>query len=90
MEFKPIGKRVLLKKIEKDTKSKGGVLLTQNANNERPSSGLIKAVGDSVTLSQLTIGTIVYFKQYKANEIVIDDQEYLVVEEDDILGIARN
>lgn len=87
MEFKPLGKRVLLKREEKETKTKTGILLAGSSDSQKPSYGVIKAVSSELTTSNLSVGTTVYFKEYKANQIKLDDQEYLVVEVDDILGI---
>ncbi|MDE5545303.1 MAG: co-chaperone GroES [Malacoplasma sp.] len=89
MEFKPLGKRVLLKREEKETKTKTGILLTGSSANEKPSCGVIKAVSKELDSPELTVGTKVYFKEYKANEIKLDGQELLVVEIVDILGIIK-
>ena len=90
MEFKPLGKRVLLKREEKETKTKTGILLASSSVNEKPSYGIIKAVGSEVNSPDLTVGTKVYFKQYKTNEVKLGDQELLVVEVEDILGVIKN
>ncbi|MDE5775102.1 MAG: hypothetical protein K2H51_02085, partial [Malacoplasma sp.] len=54
-----------------------------------PSYGVIKAVSKELDSPELTVGTKVYFKEYKANEIKLDGQELLVVEIVDILGIIK-
>lgn len=89
MEFKPLGKRVLLKREEVETKTKTGILLTSNSSSEKPTSGIIKSISDELSLSHLKIGSKVYFKEYKANEIKINNEEFLVVDIDDILGILN-
>lgn len=87
MEFKPLGKMVLLKREEKETKTKTGILLTGNVSSEKPSCGIIKAISRELDSSILKLESKVYFKEYKANEIKLNDEDFLVVDIADILGI---
>lgn len=90
MQFKPIGKRLLLQREEQVTQTKSGILLA-SSNNEKPSYGKIVAIGsDLTTNSDLKLGVMVAFKEYKTNEIKINNIEYLVVEYEDVLGVITN
>lgn len=89
MKFKPLGKRVLLKRQESSTATKSGIILTQT--NEKSSLGTVLAVGEElINNSDVLIGSTVAFKEYKTNEVKIDDKEYLVVEFEDLLGVVNN
>lgn len=87
MEFRPLGKRVLLKRSEVETTTKTGIVLPSSNEAQKPSYGIIKSISSEINNSNLTVGATVYFKEYKANQIKVDNQEYLVVELDDILGV---
>lgn len=87
MEFRPLGKRVLLKRSEVETTTKTGIVLPTSSENQKPSYGVIKSISSELTNSNLTVGATVYFKEYKANQIKLDNEEFLVVELDDILGV---
>lgn len=89
MNFKPIGKRVLLKRSKKETKTQSGIYLPNNDTNNKQSLGNVVAISDQVEkeFDFIKMGSLVAFKEYKASEIQLNNEEFLVVEIDDILGI---
>lgn len=88
MGFLPMGKRVLIKRQLVETKTNSGILLPIANKNEKPSIGVIVAISEILKKDHSNIieGDVVAFKEYKANEIKLENEEYLIVEEEDILG----
>lgn len=86
MNFTPLGKRVLVKRVEEETKTAGGIILPDNAK-EKPLSGKVSAVSSEV--SDVTTGDEVVFGKYTGTEITLDGEEYLVLEIKDILGVLK-
>jgi len=94
VKFKPLGDRVLVKPLEAKEQTKGGIIIPDSAK-EKPQEGEIIAVGEGkkdnagkVTPLSLKAGDKVLYGKYSGTEVVIDDQEYLIVREDDVLGIV--
>lgn len=94
--IRPLGDRVVLKPAEREEKTKGGIFLPDTASKERPMEGTIMAAGegrrdDSGKLIPLTVqvGDKVLFAKYSGTEFKIDDVEYLILAEKDILGIVQ-
>ena len=95
MKFKPLGDRVLVKPLEAKEQTKGGIIIPDSAK-EKPQEGEIVAVGEGkrddtgkITPLSLKVGNKVLYGKYSGTEVVIDDQEYLIVKEDDVLGIIE-
>ena len=87
MTFKPLGKRVLLERIEEATTTASGIIIPDNAK-EKPLSGIVRAVSPKVTEKGLVvIGDKVVFAKYAGTEITIDGKAYLVMNIDDLLGV---
>lgn len=89
MKFRPLGERVLVERIEEDTKTSSGIIIPDNAK-EKPLVGIVKAV--SVKLKEdkvLKENDKVVFGKYKGAEIKLDSKEYIVLELDDILGVIE-
>lgn len=91
----PLADRVLVKRLEAQQKTKGGIILPDSAQ-EKPKEGEIIATGegkanDKGERTPLTVkaGDKVIFTSYAGTEIKIDDEEYLVMKEDDILAIIN-
>jgi len=94
MEVKPLGDRILLKQMEAEEKTKGGIVLPDTAK-EKPQQGEIVAVGKGKTLEtgevkapEVKVGDKVLYGKYSGTEVTVDGQEYLIVREDDILAIV--
>ncbi len=86
MNFKPLGKRVLAKRLEEANTTASGIIIPDNAT-EKPSQGEVVAVSSEV--SEIKLGDKVVFGKFSGNEITIDAQKYLVLETEDIFGIIN-
>ncbi len=94
--IRPLGDRVVVKPAEREEKTKGGIFLPDTASKERPMEGTILAVGegrrdDSGKLipMNVTAGDKVLFAKYSGTEFKVDEVEYLILSEKDILGIVQ-
>jgi chaperonin GroES len=81
--IKPLGKRVLVKRIEAQT-TKGGIFLPESAQ-EKPKEGEVVAVGPEA--EALKVGEKVLFSSYAGTEVKGGDEEFLILTEDEILGV---
>ena len=84
MKIRPLGDRILVKRIKEEDKTKGGIIIPDTAK-EKPQSGKVEAVGDDV--KSLKVGDKILFDRYSGSKINIDNVEYLIVKEEDVLGI---
>ncbi len=94
--LKPLGARALVKPLEAEDKSAGGIILPEAAQ-ERPREGKVVAVGPGALDDQgepmgasVEEGDIVIYASYGGTEIKIDGEEYLIVSEDDILAVRED
>lgn len=93
MNIKPLQDRILVKRVEEETKTKGGIIIPDSAK-EKPIEGKVIAVGtgkvkdDGTRIPMdLKVGDRVLFGKYAGTEVKIDGEEHLIMREDDILGI---
>lgn len=84
MNFQPLGKRVLVKRVEETNTTISGIIIPDNAK-EKPSRGEVVAVSKEVT--ELENGNQVLFGKYAGNEVSFEGTKYMVLELDDIFGI---
>ena len=84
MNFKPLGDRVLVERVEETNTTASGIIIPDNAK-EKPSEGKVLAIGSDV--EEVKEGDVVVFGKYSGTELVLDGNEYLVLEVSDILGI---
>jgi len=96
MQIKPIADHVLIEPIKGEEKSKGGILLPETAEKERPEQGKVIAVGPGkkdetgkIIPLEVKAGDKVLFTKYGPNEIKVEDKEYLIAKEEDILAILE-
>jgi chaperonin GroES len=96
MAIRPLGDRVVLKPVEREERTKSGIVLPETAK-EKPQEGIVEAVGtgrilDSGTTVPLELkkGDRVLYAKYAGNEFKIDEVEYLIVSEKDVLGVFEN
>ncbi|MBP1466891.1 co-chaperone GroES [Candidatus Chloroploca sp. M-50] len=94
--IRPLGDRVVVKPVEREEKTKSGIFLPDTASKERPMEGTILAVGegrrdDSGKLVPMNVqaGDKVLFAKYSGTEFKVDEVEYLILSEKDILGIIQ-
>ena len=95
MNLRPLQDRIIVKRIEEETKTAGGILIPDTAK-EKPQRGEIVAVGNGkktedgkVIPVDLKAGDKVLFGKYAGTEIKIEGQEFLIMREDDILGVIE-
>ncbi len=95
MKIRPLQDRVIVKRLEEEQKTKGGIIIPDTAK-EKPIEGKIVAVGkgkvaDDGKLIKLDVkeGDKILFSKYGGTEVKIDGQEYLIMREDDILGVIE-
>ena len=96
MQIKPISDHILIEPIKEEEKTKTGILLPDTADKERPEQGKVIAVGagkkdkkgNRIPL-EVKPGDKVLFTKYGPNEIKIDNKEYLIAKEEDILAILE-
>lgn len=93
--IKPLGDRVVIKTLEKEEKTKSGIVLPDTAK-EKPQEGKIVAVGSGKLLDNgqrisldVKIGDKVIFSKYAGTEVKIEGQDYLILSERDILAIVE-
>lgn len=94
MKIKPLSDHILVEPVKEEEETKTGILLPETAEKERPEQGKVIAVGPGKKTSsgkiiplEVRVGDRVLFTKYGPNEIKVDDKEYLVVREEDILAI---
>lgn len=96
MQVRPLYDRILVKRVESETRSKGGLFLPDSAK-EKPSEGIVLAIGHGRLnkdgeLEALAVaeGDRVMFGRYAGTEIKVDGEERLVLREEEIFGIVEN
>ncbi len=94
MNLKPLGDRVVLKVVEQEEKTRGGILLPDTAK-EKPQKGAVMAVGTGKILDSgqkipldVKVGDKVIFGRYSGSEVKIEGEDYLIVNERDILAVV--
>ena len=93
LNIKPLGEKVIVKRVEASEMTKGGIVLPDSAK-EKPKRGVIQAVGTGKLLDdgsrsemQVKENEEIVFTSYAGSEIKIDSEEYLIMDESDILGV---
>ncbi|HAY49219.1 MULTISPECIES: co-chaperone GroES [Thalassospira] len=95
MKFRPLHDRVLVRRVESDTKTAGGIIIPDTAK-EKPQEGEIVAVGSgvrkddgSVVALDVKAGDKVLFGKWSGTEVKVDGEELLIMKESDIMGIME-
>jgi len=93
MNVKPLGEKIMIKRVEAESKTAGGIVLPDSAK-EKPKEGKIIALGDGKLLKngdrakfQVKKGDKVLFTSYGGTEVKIDGEEFLLMTEEDILAV---
>jgi chaperonin GroES len=96
MKFKPLHDRVLVKRVEQDTKSAGGIIIPDTVQ-EKPMEGNVIAVGSGaksedgkVTPLDVKAGDKILFGKWSGTEVTIDGDELIIMKESDIMGIITS
>ncbi|MDP2630908.1 MAG: co-chaperone GroES [Candidatus Uhrbacteria bacterium] len=94
MGLQPLGDRLLVEAISVDEITKAGIILPDTVDKEKPEKGRVVALGSGKLLDngqrlawEMKVGDVVFFKKYAPDEIKVDDKEYLILAESDILAI---
>lgn len=95
MKIRPLQDRVIVKRIEEEEKSKGGIIIPDTAK-EKPQQGKVIAVGKGkvgedgkVTPLDVKVGDRILFGKYAGTEVKLDGEEHLIMREEDILGVIE-
>jgi chaperonin GroES len=95
MNIRPLYDRIVVKRIEETETVKGGIIIPDSAK-EKPQEGEVVAVGKGKRLDdgklvplELQAGDRILFGKYSGNEIKIDGEEYLILREDEVLGVVE-
>jgi len=95
MKIRPLQDRIIVRRIEEEAKTKGGIIIPDSAK-EKPMEGEVIAVGTGKILEngtkqplEVKAGDRILFGKYAGTEVKIDDVEHLIMREDDILGIIE-
>jgi chaperonin GroES len=95
MKIRPLQDRVIVKRIEEEEKTRGGIIIPDTAK-EKPQEGKVIAVGkgkttDDGTLMKLDVkvGDKILFGKYSGSEIKLNGEEHLIMREEDILGVVE-
>ncbi len=93
MKLKPLQDRILVQRVEEETTTKGGIIIPDSAK-EKPAEGKVIAVGEGKIADdgkrvalEVKPGDRILFGKYSGTEVKIDGEEYLIMREDDVLGI---
>jgi chaperonin GroES len=95
MKLRPLQDRILVQRVEEETKTKGGIIIPDTAK-EKPAEGKVMAVGNGkvgddgkrVAL-EIKVGDRILFGKYSGTEVKIEGEEYLIMREDDVLGVIE-
>jgi len=95
MKIRPLHDRIIVKRVEEEDKTKGGIIIPDTAK-EKPMEGKVIAVGKGKVLEDgkiqaldVKVGDRVLFGKYSGTEVKIDGEEHLIMREDDILGVIE-
>ncbi len=95
MKIRPLADKVLVQRLEAETKTAGGIVLPDSAK-EKPQRGKIVSVGEGKLLDdgtrkkmQVKKGDVVLFTSYAGTDVEIDGKEYLIIDESDIMAVIE-
>lgn len=96
MKFRPLQDRVLVRRIEEEEKTAGGIIIPDSAK-EKPAEGEIVATGPGAYNDQgklitldVKVGDRILFGKWSGTEVKVEDEELLIMKESDILGVIEN
>lgn len=96
MKIRPLNDRILVKRLEEEEKTAGGIIIPDSAK-EKPAEGKVIAVGPGKmndkgerVAMDVKEGDDVLFSKYGGTDVKIDGEDYLIMREDDVLGIVEN
>jgi chaperonin GroES len=94
MSFRPLSDRILVERVEEEEKTKGGIFIPDTAK-EKPAEGKVVATGNGrmgedgkLLPMDVKVGDRVLFSKYGGTEVKIDGSDYLIMRQDDVLGVV--
>jgi len=95
MKLRPLQDRILVQRVEEETTTKGGIIIPDTAK-EKPAEGKVIAVGNGKTADdgkkvplEIKAGDRILFGKYSGTEVKVEGEEYLIMREDDVLGVIE-
>lgn len=95
-KIRPLQDRILIKRLNEEEKTKGGIIIPDSAK-EKPQEGEVIAVGNGKVLDNgqkvtpdVKVGDKILFSKYSGTEVKLEGTEYLILREDDVLGVVNN
>jgi len=95
MKIRPLHDRIVVKRLESESKTKGGIIIPDSAK-EKPIEGRVVAVGNGKLLKDgklrpldVNVGDVVLFGKYAGNEVKIDGEDFVLLREDDLLAVTE-
>ena len=95
MKIRPLQDRIIVKRLEEQTTTKGGIIIPDTAK-EKPAEGIIVAVGNGRVLEdgkviplELKVGDQILFSKYGGTDVKIDGEEHLIMSQDDVLCVVE-
>jgi len=95
MKLRPLHDRILVQRVEEEETTKGGIIIPDSAK-EKPAEGKVISVGNgkkddsgNIIPLEIKMGDKILFGKYSGTEVKIDGEEYLIMREDDVLGIIE-
>jgi chaperonin GroES len=95
MKVRPLGDRLLVKRVKEEEKSKGGIIIPDTAK-EKPQEGKVVAVGKGkmteagkLVTPEVKAGDTILFGKYSGSEVTLNGEEHLIMREDDVMGVVE-
>ena len=96
MKIRPLQDRIIVERVEEETTTAGGIIIPDTVSKEKPQEGKVVAAGKGKVTPEGAVlpldvkeGDLVLFGKYAGSEIKVDGKEYLIMREDDILGVVE-
>ncbi|MCK4620653.1 MAG: co-chaperone GroES [Desulfuromonadales bacterium] len=96
MKIRPLQDRIIVERVEEETTTAGGIIIPDTVSKEKPQEGKVVAAGKGKVTPEGKVlpldvkeGDLVLFGKYSGSEIKVDGKEYLIMREDDILGVVE-
>jgi len=94
-KIRPLGDRAVVKPLDVETTTAGGIVIPDSADKDKPSRGTVVAIGSGRFVDgqlqplQIKVGEKILFGKYAGTSVKLDDTEYLVMREEDIMGVIE-
>lgn len=95
LKIRPLGDRLVVLPQEQETKTKGGIVLPDTADKDKPIQGTVMAIGvgklvdGKVHPLQVKVGDKILFGKYAGTNVKLDEKDYLVMREEDVMGVLE-